>query len=174
MSTRSSGAGGSSLSLSDESRVLALDWGAKRVGMAISDPLGLTAQGLPTMRRRDKQQDMNFLRSLIRKHHVSLILLGNPLDMSGTAGPQTEHMREVARELEQRLDLEVRLWDERLTSLQAHRVLHEIGVIPSRRRESVDRMAAVLLLQNFLDSQARAKIADSEPNRSGAERTGGE
>lgn len=148
-------AGSGSLTLSDESRVLALDWGTKRVGLAISDPFGMTAQGLPTMSRRNKQQDLNYLRSLVRKHHVSLILLGNPLQMSGAEGTQALRMRDLAKEIEQHLSLPVRLWDERLTSVEAHRILDAAGVIPSRRGESVDRVAAVLLLQNFLDSQTR-------------------
>ncbi len=150
-------------SFSEDSRVLALDWGERRVGLAVSDPLGLTAQGLPTMSRRNRQRDLSFLKSLVHKHRVSLVLLGNPLRMNGTEGTQAEKMREVARDLQEHLHCEVRLWDERLTSVEAHRVLHEDGVIPSRRGESVDRMAAVLLLQNFLDSCPRP---DRSPFRS--------
>jgi putative pre-16S rRNA nuclease len=147
---------------SEDSRVLALDWGEKRVGVAVSDPLGLTAQGLPTMSRRNRQRDLSFLKSLVHKYRVSLVLLGNPLQMDGTEGKQAGKMREVARDLEERLKCEVRLWDERLTSMEAHRVLHEAGVIPSRRGESVDRMAAVLLLQNFLDSHLRPAHSGGE------------
>ena len=150
------------LSLSDDSRVLALDWGEKRVGLAISDPLGLTAQGLPTMSRRNRQQDLNFLRGLVRRHRVALVLLGNPLQMNGTEGTQAGKMRLLATDLEQHLQIGVRLWDERLTSMEAHRVLEDAGVMPSKRGQSVDRMAAVLLLQNFLDSQPRPNLVDAE------------
>ena len=142
------------LSLSADSRILALDWGERRVGLALSDPLGISAQGLPTMERRNHRQDMNFLRSLIRKHHVALILLGNPLQMSGEQGSRAVRMGEVAEQLRTQLEIEVQLWDERLTSLEAHRVLDQAGVIHSERGGAVDRMAAVLLLQNFLDRRS--------------------
>jgi len=139
-------------SLSENARVLALDWGSKRVGLALSDPLGLTAQGLPTLTRRNKQQDLNYLQSLARKHRVALVLLGKPLQMDGEEGTQAEKARLLAKVLEKHLNIEVRLWDERLTTVQAHRILLEAGVSPAKRNQSVDRMAAVLLLQNFLDS----------------------
>jgi putative Holliday junction resolvase len=144
-----------SLALSDSSRILALDWGSKRVGLAISDPLGFTAQGLPTMSRKSKQRDINYLRSLVRKHHVSLVLLGNPLQMDGTEGSHTEMIRSVGEELQEELGVKVRLWDERLTSAEANRIFEEAGVSASKRRASVDRVAAVLLLQNFLESQSQ-------------------
>ena len=146
------------LSLSGDSRVLGLDWGGKKVGLAISDPLGLTAQGLPTLVRRNKQEDFNFLKMLARKHRISLIILGNPLNMNGVEGTQAEKIRSLAKELEHQLNIEVRLWDERLTSVEANRVLQEAGIAPTRRRQSVDRMAAVLLLQNFLDAQPRPPL----------------
>ena len=146
------------LALSDSSRILALDWGSKRVGLAVSDPLGLTAQGLPTMSRRNKQRDMNYLRSLVRRYQVSLVLLGNPLQMDGTEGANTEMIRSVATELREELGVEVRLWDERLTSAEANRMFEEAGVSASKRRASVDRVAAVLLLQNFLESQPRKAV----------------
>ncbi len=125
------------------------------MGLAVSDPLGLTAQGLPTLARRNKQQDLNYLKSLARKHCVSLVLLGNPLQMNGSEGIQAEKVRSFAKELEEHLNIEVRLWDERLTSMEAQRVLQDAGVTPEKRGKAVDRMAAVLLLQNFLDSQPR-------------------
>ena len=144
---------------SEFSRVLALDWGAKRVGMAISDPLGITAQGLSTMSRKNRERDLNHLKSVARKHNVTLILLGMPLQMDGTEGPHAEMIRSLAGELENRLGVEVRLWDERLTSVEAHRMFQEAGVSASKRRQSVDRIAAVLLLQNFLDSQPRRQAS---------------
>lgn len=150
------------LSLSEDSRVLAIDWGAKRVGLAVSDPLGLTAQGLPTLSRRNKQQDLNYLKSLARKYRVSLILLGDPVQMNGIEGTQAEKARLLAKDLEQHLNLEVRLWDERLTSVEANRVLQDAGVKPAKRGKSVDRMAAILLLQNFLDSQPRPQLFSGE------------
>jgi len=132
------------------------------MGLAISDPLGFTAQGLPTLARRNKQQDLNYLKSLARKYRVSLVLLGNPLHMNGSEGTQAEKVRSFAKELEQHLNIEVRLWDERLTSMEAQRVLQDAGVTPTKRGKAVDRMAAVLLLQNFLDSQSRPNLLDAE------------
>ena len=153
--------------LSEDSRVLGLDWGEKRVGVAISDPLGLTAQGLVTMSRRNRQKDMNYLRSLVAKHRVSLVVLGNPLQMNGSEGTQAEKMKAVKKDLEEHLEREVRLWDERLTSVEAHRVLSEAGVSQATRGQAVDRMAAVLLLQNFLDAQPRLAKEQGEPVEGG-------
>jgi putative Holliday junction resolvase len=147
---------------SEPSRVLALDWGTKSVGLAISDPLGLTAQGLPTMERRNRRQDFNFLRTLIRKHNVSLILLGLPLNIDGTEGERAVRMRELAVDLRNHLNVDVQLRDERLTTVEANRILHEAGVKVARRRESVDRVAAALLLQEYLDEQPRTSHAEDQ------------
>lgn len=155
------------LALSEDSRVLALDWGEKRVGVAISDPLGITAQGLATMSRRNRQKDLNYLRSLVAKHRVSLVVLGNPLQMNGLEGTQAEKMKAVKKDLEEHLEREVRLWDERLTSMEAHRVLSEAGATQATRGQAVDRMAAVLLLQNFLDAQSRPERERGESAEGG-------
>ena len=141
--------------------MLALDWGEKHVGLAISDPLGLTAQGLPTMSRRNRQKDQNFLKSLALRHSVSLILMGNPLQMNGEEGIQAGKVRLVAGQIEEHLRIPVRLWDERLTSVEANRFMQDAGVSSRKRGQSVDRMAAVLLLQNFLDSQPRLAFSDA-------------
>jgi len=143
-------------------RILAIDLGEKRVGLAVSDPLGLTAQGLPTLARRSKRRDLNYLKSLARRYEVSLIVVGNPLHMDGSEGRQSEKARAFAAELQEHLGLEVRLWDERLTSVEASRVLREAGAGASARREATDRMAAVLLLDHFLETQ-RAAGARNEP-----------
>lgn len=135
-----------------EGRVLAIDLGLRRMGLAISDPLGFTAQGLPTVERRNKRQDMNYLKSLARKREVSLVVVGNPINMDGTVGPQSEAARQFAAALEEHLGLPVRLWDERLTSVEANRVLREAGLGPSGRAKAVDQVAASLLLQGYLDS----------------------
>ncbi len=142
---------------STEGRVLALDLGARRIGLALSDPLRLTAQGLDTLERRNKRQDLNFLKSLARRYGVSLVVVGNPVQMNGSEGSQSRHAREFAGQLERHLGIEVRLWDERLTSVEAHRVLRETGMEATRRRQAVDRLAAVLLLQSFLDSERRSR-----------------
>ena len=134
-------------------RVLAIDLGARRMGLALSDPLGLTAQGLPTAERRNKREDMNYLKSLARRHEVSLILVGNPLNMDGSAGPPSAQARAFAAELAQRAGVAVELWDERLTSVEAHAMLDAAGVDKVKRRGRVDQLAATILLQSFLDTR---------------------
>ena len=137
-------------------RILAIDLGERRMGLALSDPLGLTAQGLPTAERRNKRQDLNFLEVLTRRHHVSRVLIGNPLNMDGSAGPQSAKARAFAEELARRLapkPVAVELWDERLTSVEADQVLDATGVEKAGRKGAVDQMAAALLLQSFLDAR---------------------
>ena len=139
--------------------MLALDVGSRRIGVAISDPLGITAQGLPTLERKNKQADLAALGRLIEDHRPALVLVGYPLHMSGRAGAQAERAAAFAQTLRSRLGCEVLLWDERLTTVQAQRVLRESGVGPEKRAAAVDRLAAVLLLQNYLDSR-RTEQAD--------------
>ena len=137
-------------------RILAIDLGERRMGLALSDPLGLTAQGLPTAERRNKRQDLNFLEVLTRRHDVSRVLVGNPLNMDGSAGPQSAKACAFALELARRLALTrvaVELWDERLTSVEADQVLDATGVEKVGRKGAVDQMAAALLLQSYLDSR---------------------
>jgi len=141
--------------LARKGRVLAIDLGDRRMGLALSDPLGLTAQGLPTAERRNRREDMNYLEFLARRNDVSTIIVGNPLNMDGTAGRQSVAASEFASKLQKHLALEVRLWDERLTSVEANRVLREAGLGPEQRAKSVDQVAAVLLLENFLEAQRR-------------------
>jgi putative Holliday junction resolvase len=133
-------------------RILALDLGKKRIGLAISDPLGITAQGLPNLVRTRKREDLDALAGLVREREVGMILLGNPLNMRGSEGRQSEWVRDFAAALEQRTGLPVRLWDERLTSVEAGRVLRESGISIEKRAAAVDRLSAVILLQSYLDS----------------------
>ena len=130
------------------------------MGLALSDPLGLTAQGLPTAERRNKREDMNFLESLARRHEVSRVLVGNPLNMDGSAGPQSAKARAFAEDLARRLSAAVELWDERLTTVEAHAMLDEAGVGKKDRKGAVDRMAAALLLQSFLDARRARTTAE--------------
>ncbi|MBI4463912.1 MAG: Holliday junction resolvase RuvX [Acidobacteria bacterium] len=140
------------------SRVLAIDLGTRRIGLAVSDPLGLTAQGLATLERRNTRYDLDYLESLVRQYDVSLVLLGNPMNMDGSEGSQSAKARQFADQLSRSLKIEVRLWDERLTTVEANRILQESGMKTQRRIQAVDRLAAVLLLQNFLDSQRTAAM----------------
>jgi len=120
--------------------------------MAISDPLGLTAQGLPNLERTTKRADLAELVRQVAEREVSLILIGNPLNMSGGEGRQCGWVREFADALAARAACPVRLWDERLTTVEASRVLRASGISIAKRARAVDRLSAVILLQSYLDS----------------------
>ena len=137
-------------------RILALDLGKKRIGLALSDPLGITAQGLPTLQRTTIREDLAALDTLAREHGVKLILLGHPLNMSGTEGRQAVYTNEFAERLRNYTGIEIRLWDERLTSVEAGRVLKQSGISIEKRAKAIDRLAAVILLGSFLDSGGTA------------------
>ena len=134
-------------------RILGLDVGAKRIGVAISDLLGITAQGLQTLQRQNKRLDFAQLERVIREHQVAEIVMGLPLRMSGAEGLQAEKMQAFAEEIRRRFKLPVHLWDERLTSAQANRLLRETEMSIKRRGEVVDQMAAVLILQSWMDAR---------------------
>lgn len=135
-------------------RVLGLDVGSKRIGVAVSDPLGITAQGLETIQRQNKRLDFAQLERVIRNHAVTEIVVGFPLRMSGAEGTQAEKMQRFAEELRQRFRLPVHLWDERLTSAQANRLLRETEMSIKRRGQVVDQMAAVLILQSWMEAKS--------------------
>ena len=132
-------------------RILALDFGSKNIGLAVSDELGLTAQGLPTLRRSNKRNDLDHLRRVIRQFGIRELVLGLPLRMSGSEGVQAEKVHVFAEELRRKFKLPVHLFDERLTSVEANRVLRESEMSIQRRAEVVDQLAAVLILQSFLE-----------------------
>ncbi len=134
-------------------RVLGLDVGSKTIGMAISDPLGITAQGLQTLRRKNKRTDMGHLKEILHKYEVVEIVVGLPLRMSGMEGTQSEKMRLFAEDLRKASGLPVHLWDERLTSAEANRVLRDSEMSIKRRGEVVDRLAAVLILQSWMEAR---------------------
>ena len=134
-------------------RILGLDVGSKTIGLAVSDPLGITAQGLPTIRRHNKRGDFEQLENIIRNYDIGEVVLGYPLRMSGSEGTQAEKMQRFAEQLRQRFQLPVHLWDERLTTAQARRLLRETDMSIKRRGEVIDRLAAVLILQSWLDSK---------------------
>lgn len=123
------------------------------MGLAVSDPLGITAQGIDTLERKNKRADFGRLERIIREYQICEIVLGNPLRMSGQEGTQSQKVAEFAQELRQRFELPVHLWDERLTSAEANRLLRENEVSLKRRTQAVDRMAAVLILQSFMQAR---------------------
>ena len=134
-------------------RILGLDVGSKTIGLAISDPLGITAQGLETIRRKNKRTDFAQLEKIIEDYSVVEIVVGYPLRLSGAEGTQSEKMQVFAEDLRKKFALPVHLWDERLTSSQANRILREADLSIKKRAGAVDRMAAVLILQNWMEAR---------------------
>lgn len=132
-------------------RILSLDFGSKTIGLAVTDELGLTAQGLPTLRRTNKRNDFDHLRRTIKQYGVGELVMGLPLRLSGATGIQSDKVEVFAEELRKRFKLPVHLFDERLTSVEANRVLRESEMSIRRRAEVVDQLAAVLILQVFLE-----------------------
>jgi putative holliday junction resolvase len=132
-------------------RIMAIDFGARKIGLAVSDELGLTAQGLDTYYRSNKKADFDHLRRVIRQYGITEIVMGLPLRMSGVEGIQAEKVQVFAEELRRRFKLPVQLFDERLTSVEANRVLRETDMSIRRRAEVVDQLAAVLILQSFME-----------------------
>jgi putative Holliday junction resolvase len=135
-----------------QGRILALDVGKRRIGLALSDELGLTAQGLETLERVNIRKDLARLGELAKEHNVSRFVVGNPLLMDGRAGAQAEHAREFGARLQEATGLPVEFWDERLTTVEAQRVLRQSGIGIEKRARAVDRLAAVILLENYLDA----------------------
>ena len=138
----------------EKRRVLGLDVGSRRIGIAVSDPLGITAQGLETLQRQNKRLDFEKLEKLARDYSIAEVVVGFPLRMSGAEGVQAEKMHIFADELRERLQIPVHLWDERLTSAEANRLLRETDMSIQRRAQVVDQMAAVLILQSWMESRA--------------------
>jgi putative Holliday junction resolvase len=142
--------------MTSQIRILALDLGEKRIGVALSDALGLTAQGLTVLSRQNLKLDLEQVIGLAKKHEVQEIVIGLPRHMDGRLGDGAEEVFFWAKELEERLGLPVHHVDERLTTLQAERVLLEADVSRRKRRQVIDKMAAGLILQGFLDSRNQA------------------
>lgn len=135
-------------------RILGLDYGSKTVGVAVSDPLGFTAQGVEIIRRKSEnkmRQTLARIEELIAQYQVEEIVLGLPKNMNNTLGDRAEKSMELKETLERRTGLPVVMWDERLTTVSANRVLMETGVRRENRKEHVDEIAAVFILQGYLD-----------------------
>lgn len=131
-------------------RIVALDVGRRRIGVAISDPLGFTAQGLETLYRVNNRTDFGYFVDLAREKEVTRFVLGLPLHMSGDESRQAAYVREFGDRLNRETGLPVEYWDERLTTVEAERFLLASGVTQEKRKLAIDRMAAVLLLENWL------------------------
>ncbi|HXH27710.1 MAG TPA: Holliday junction resolvase RuvX [Candidatus Polarisedimenticolia bacterium] len=136
--------------------VMALDWGRKRIGIALSDPLGLSARPLMTLARSSWESDLGVIRRVVREQAVRRIVVGLPLDMDGERGAQARRVEAFMRRVQSATGLPVVAWDERLTTVQAERALQEGNVRRSRRRQVMDQVAAVILLQAYLDAHPAA------------------
>ena len=132
-------------------RYIGIDLGTRRIGVAVSDELGLTAQGLQTLETATEDDGLAAIRGLIDRYDVQEVVVGLPKNMNGTLGPAAERAIAFAKRLGEGGAVKVSMWDERLTSQAAERLLIEADVRRARRRGAVDRMAAVLILQGFLD-----------------------
>ncbi len=134
-------------------RILALDVGDKTIGVAVCDELKLTAQGVEVIRRTAIAKDFSRLRELITQYQVGLVVIGLPKNMNGTIGPRGELVKEFAETMAQTIpDIEIKFWDERLSTVAAEKSLIAADVSRAKRRQVIDKMAAVFILQGYLDS----------------------
>lgn len=137
-------------------RIMGIDFGDSRIGVAVSDPLGWTAQGLETIQWKGlMSRPAEKIRQLAQQYQAEKIVIGLPKNMNGTIGPSGEKAIEFGNLLAEMTGLEVIRWDERLTTVAANRTMHEVGMKTSKKKGSVDRIAAVLILQGYLDSVAK-------------------
>ena len=146
-------------------RVLGLDYGSKTVGVAVSDPLGLTAQGVETVWRKQEnklRRTLARIEEIISEYQVTEIVLGYPKNMNNTVGERAEKSLEFKEMLERRTGLPVIMWDERLTTMAADRTLEETGVQKEDRKQYLDQVAAVFILQGYLDAAAHKKEQQEE------------
>lgn len=132
-------------------RILGLDVGSKTIGVAISDPLGWTAQGITTIKRTKKEQDIEEIRKICKEYSVESIVIGLPKNMNGTIGDSGEKVIEFSEKIKEALGLKVEMWDERLTTVAAHKAMLEADLSRAKRKKIVDKIAAIYILQGYLD-----------------------
>lgn len=138
-----------------EGRVLGIDYGERRVGLAVSDPLGIIAQGLQTIHRTTDVQLLDRLETVVDEYAVKKIVIGLPLSLKGRMGDKALEVTQFIERLKSRFQLPVIAWDERMTTSAAHRTMHEMGHKAKGAKENIDRIAAVLILQSYLDSVSK-------------------
>jgi putative Holliday junction resolvase len=136
-------------------RLMGLDYGDKTIGIAVSDELGWTAQGLEVIRRSSEEKDLARLREIIAQYNVHELVVGLPKNMNNTIGPRGEICIAFAQSLQEILQMPVHMWDERLTTVAAQRTLIEADVSRKKRKQVIDKMAAALILQNYMDSKTK-------------------
>jgi putative Holliday junction resolvase len=134
-------------------RALGLDLGTRTIGLAVSDELGFTAQGLDTLERKSLRKDLEALAAKVQDYGVDRFVIGLPLNMDGSEGPRASATRRFGDALEQATKLPIIYWDERLTTVAAHRSLSEADVSGRKRKEVIDQVAAMMILQGWLDAQ---------------------
>ncbi|MFW5985550.1 MAG: Holliday junction resolvase RuvX [Halanaerobiaceae bacterium] len=134
-------------------RKMGLDIGDKRIGVAVSDALNITAQGKTVIVRKEHQKDLRQIEELIQKYNITEVVAGLPVNMDNTEGPQVDKVRNYVNFLKNNLEIPVVFWDERLTSLEAERVLIKADLSRAQRKKVIDQVAASLILQNYLDHQ---------------------
>ena len=132
-------------------RIIGLDIGDKTIGVSVSDPLGLTAQGITTIHRKNKEKDTAEIKKYVDLYNSQLIVSGMPKNMNGSVGPQGEKVIKYCNYLKNKLQIEVVFWDERLTTVAAHRAMLEADLSREKRSKIVDKLAAVYILQGYLD-----------------------
>ncbi len=132
-------------------RILALDIGSKRIGIAVSDELGLTAQGLESYQCSNLGADLQYIVSLANHYNAQEIVVGMPYNMNGSEGPQVERVRAIVSQMHELTSIPIREWDERLSTVAAERALLEANMSRGKRRKVVDKLAAVIILQGYLD-----------------------
>lgn len=138
-------------------RILGLDIGQKTIGVAISDPLGFTAQGITTIRRKKKEEDINEIINLCKEYAVETIVVGLPKNMNGSIGFVGEKIMEFTELLKDSVECKIELWDERLTTVAAHRAMLEADLSRGKRKKIVDKIAATYILQGYLDRLSNMK-----------------
>ena len=138
-------------------RLMGLDVGNKTIGVAVSDPLGFTAQGVETIRRAGIERDLKRLQEIIEEYEVTEVVVGLPKNMNGTLGFQSEVVLEFNEAFKEKLGLPIIQWDERLTTVAAQRILIDADVSRAKRKQVIDKMAAVFILQGYLDSPRKNK-----------------
>jgi putative Holliday junction resolvase len=136
-------------------RIMGIDYGDRQIGVAVSDELFLTAQGVTTLRNSGDVRVLNDIAKLAGEYGVTELVVGLPKNMNGTIGPRGEIAEQFGRSLGEATGLPVKMWDERLTTMSAQRTLIEADVSRKKRKEVIDKMAAMLILQNYMDSRKR-------------------
>ena len=138
-----------------DGRIMGLDIGDKTIGVAVSDIMGITAQGVKTIIRESKKKDIEELKNIIKERQVNKIVSGLPKNMNGTLGPQGEKVLKLCELIKEETGLEIDFWDERLTTVAAERSLIEGDVSRKKRKKVIDMLAAVIILQGYLDSKSK-------------------